>query len=68
MKRYKVTFIKTVKIFGTGQSQIMYLAEQIYLSDSITFNIDVPQGYQVMNVMEYLPDKVITPDKKKPSA
>jgi hypothetical protein len=67
-RRYKVTFIKTIKILGTGQSQIMYLAEQIYLSDSVIFNIDVPPGYQILNITEYLPDHIIKSDKNKPSA
>lgn len=68
MKRYKVTFIKVTKVIGTGQSQLLYLAEQTYLSDTDKFKIDCPEGYQVASVTEYLPDHIIKSDKKLYSA
>lgn len=68
MKRYKVTFIKMTKVLAPGQSQLIYLAEQIYYSENPVFDIQVPTGFQVGSVTEYLPDVNATGIKKLPTA
>jgi len=54
MKTLKVTFIKSTKIVGAKQP--VQLSEQNYKTDKEKIDIQVPPGYIIMSVTEYLPD------------
>lgn len=54
MKKFKVTCVKTMRVVGPGQS-IMMFTEQDYTTDKDGIDINIPGGYQVVSVIEYLP-------------
>lgn len=64
MKKYKVVFIKVVRVLGPEQ-QIVHLAEQVFQSESDKMRIITPDGYGILSVTEYLPDVIIEKDEKE---
>lgn len=63
MRKFKVLFMKPVKIMGL-QQPIMTFAEQLYHSDTDTFKINVLQDFQLVSITELLPDKIIKHETK----
>lgn len=53
MRRFKVTFIKTQTLV-TPKNGPVQMAEQDVLSDNPKFNIQIPQGYAILQIIEIL--------------
>lgn len=56
MIKFKVTFGKASKVMIPGTPSILQLAEQNYFVEDDKLDIQVPNGYTVMTITEYLPD------------
>jgi hypothetical protein len=63
MRKVRVTSMKKPSIFA--KEQPLQLAEQVFnVPNGQTFNITVPDGYQIVNIIEMLPEQTILPKFK----
>lgn len=63
MRHFKATYGKVTKVLGLT-SQVTQLAEQNYYTESEEVKVNIPDGYVLLVLTEYLPD-VRQKDEKK---
>lgn len=64
MKHFKVIYGRVAKILGPN-SQLLQLAEQNIYTYKDNLEIKPPEGYAVINIIEFLPDIKIKAHAKK---
>jgi len=64
MKTFRATFQKQIKVLGPNQAVQMF-AEQNIHTDKDKIDIPVPYGYQLVAVIETLPDITIKSNEKE---
>lgn len=55
MQKFKVTLVKTEKIIGPVSGPMQFI-EQNYKTDKPGITINMPPGYSVLSIIQYLPD------------
>jgi hypothetical protein len=64
MKHFKVIYGRVAKILGPN-SQLLQLAEQNIYTETDNLELKPPEGYAVINIIEYLKDVKIKAHVKK---
>lgn len=65
MRHFKVVFGKMTRVLSPGQPAVMEFCEQHYFTENENITItEIPAGYMVISVCQFLPDVKIQKLKK----
>ena len=63
MKKCRVVFIKTSKILGPKGLQVPEMIEQIYYYNTYPFDITIPDGFVIVQII-YMPEPITAQPRK----
>ena len=56
MKKFKCVFVKYSRVLGLVKAPVMNIIEQTYHSETDSFRMEIPEGYELVSVSQTLPD------------